>query len=147
MTVLLDACIRPGKGQCPVIDRHSGTPNESVGDTAIITIQDNTGDRGETWARWLHTHASRLGFVDTHAIAIAGKLPVEELLDWGAGEHRVQPAVPAVLRIAALLQVDPYDLLVAAGWVYAARTEQPMVHRDDRGATFTWPSDPPRSVS
>jgi hypothetical protein len=81
------------------------------------------------------------------AIAEAGELSVEELLNWGAAEQRARPSVPAVLRVAALLQVDPYDLLVAAGWVNASNADQPRVRIDGESTSFTWPHDRPPAVS
>ncbi len=101
----------------------------------------------DAWAHWLQTHATGLGFPDVQAIASAGELPIEELLHWGASEQRVRPSVPAVLRVAALLQVDPYDLLIAAGWVNPANADQPTVQIDGQGASFTWERDPPSAVS
>lgn len=79
-----------------------------------ITTTDGFGD---SWQSWLMTQAMRRGFADLDALSVACDLPVERLLNWRATSGGDRPVIADLMRVAALLQVDPYDLLVAAGWV------------------------------
>ena len=66
---------------------------------------------------WLRARVSGVGLTDTQSLAVACGIPLAHLLSWGSGDEHRRPSVPEFLRVAAMLEVDPYDLLVAAGWV------------------------------
>lgn len=59
----------------------------------------------------------RLGLADLDALSALCEVPVARLLDWRANSGSERPEMAELLRLAERLQVDPYDLLIAAGWV------------------------------
>ncbi len=122
-----------------------------------ITPNDNACD---PWASWLEAKAVAQGLADVQGIAAACGIPAPQLLAWGAVVQPVRPAVSEVLQVSALLKVDPYDLLVASGWVNSivnsrvnseapgqALTREPSVQIDGEVTSITWPEEDPPPVS
>jgi len=79
-----------------------------------ITTADASSD---PWNSWVMAPVIRLGLADLDALSVLCDVPVARLLDWRANSGSERPEIAELLRLAERLQVDTYDLLVAAGWV------------------------------
>ena len=102
-----------------------------------------------SWMTWLQEQAASQGFLDVRSLAAACGFAQEQLAGWAAASQGEPPVFDHILRVSRMLHVDPYDLLVAAGWVEdEERANQAPEFRIDGNVTsVTWRGDPPTGVS
>ena len=99
----------------------------------------------EAWVAWLSAAAAARDLPDLDALAKASGIALDALQSW----DQQRPPIDQVLQFASFLQVDAYQVLIAAGWVTdeVGQPEAPRVQTDGSSTTIRGEQSQPPEVS